>query len=106
MGVMYAWDEIQWARTPEFKYRASLLRSSHLGSTLETHPVTTITTGGQIGIGSVTTGHDEEFYTLWDCGKYGHVSVEDEHIFQYAKEKSDLWIKVRGDDVRIVGIEH
>lgn len=49
-----------------------------------------------------------EFYEdpEWDLGTYGTIISEDLEVFQFAKETSMLFVKVKDWKVRIVGIEH
>lgn len=98
-------EEIRWSRQEAFKWPAKLVSMQSIGSTLQSTPVTTVGSNGQVGVGVVTTGHGEQHLTVWDCGKYGRISVDDETIFRWAKDKSELWLKELDDEVRVVGIE-
>jgi hypothetical protein len=96
-------DEFLWARAREFKFNAVLISDAYHPSTRHTHAVPVVA-GKGVGVGVITTGHGSEYITVWDCGKYGRIVVNDENIFRFAKPKSTLCLKERGGEVRVVGI--
>lgn len=103
-AVYFAIEEHRWDKCPEFTVKAKLLNAQYAGSTRRTETVPVVT-GDGLGVGFVTTGNPEKTVTVWDCGKYGRLITDDENIFRWAKAESTLYLKERGDEVRIVGID-
>lgn len=104
-GVCAGADEYAWFKTTATRVsKCELVSGQHKSSTLRTHAVP-VATGKGVGMGMVTTGEDEKFITVWFHKDFGNMVVDDKAIFQWAKNPSDLWIKFRGGDYRIVGIE-
>lgn len=97
--------EIAWYKTTPQKVRGCrLISASHAASTRRTHAVPVANGNGGVGVGMVTTGESEKFTTIWYQQEFGQIVCDDKNIFRWAKDPSDLLIKVRGDDYRCTGI--
>lgn len=85
-----------------------LLSRNFKGSTLETNIVPAVgmgINGGVMGgVGLVTSGHSEEFISLFDCGKYGILISEDKEIFRKAKENNKLNVYFGEKNYKILDI--
>lgn len=103
-GLTLCYEEIQWLNTKEFPWPAELVSANFTGSTLRTSAVPVVT-GKGVGMGAVTTGNPEQYITLWDCGEYGRLVVDDKNLFRIARPKMTLYLKKRGDEVRVSGWE-
>lgn len=100
-----AYVEIQFYRAIPFKCEATLIRNDYIASTRSTHVAPIFSTNGKTSMAVYSTGHSEIFTTIWDCGKYGNIVSDSEHIFRYAKAKSILLLKELGSEIRIYDIE-
>lgn len=96
-------ESIIWAYTPSFTRQCKLISISHQASTRRSHAVP-VHTGNGMGVGVVTTGHAEAHITVWDCGEFGRLTVDDAEVFRWAQPESTLILKKRGEAVRIDGI--
>lgn len=101
VGSLY--DRYLWNCAKEVHVQCTLLKASHSDSTLETHSVPTVTSNGDVGVGVVTTGDDESYTTIWDCGEYGRLVTDDEDVFRWAKKSSTLIILLRSDGQAQIG---
>lgn len=93
-------DEIQWANTPGVACRGKLI--SQVYEPAKTGTGVGVMSNGKVG--TIVTTTSESRVTVWDLGRLGRVECEDETVFRYAQPEATLYIKVRGDRVRIVGI--
>lgn len=96
--------EDEWSKPPFIVQECTLIGSSYIASTRETD-LSPVFTGNGLGVGVVSSGHGEEYITVWDCGQYGRLKSDDEELFKFAKEKSTLRLKEINGEVRIIGIE-
>lgn len=102
-GIFAGIDAWQWHQTPHFEHPGVLLSNNFKSSTRRSHAVP-VATGNGVGVGMVTTGEDEKYITVWDCGKYGRLVADDETVYRWAKPKSILFLKAKDGKARIVGI--
>ena len=70
-----------------------LLNRSYKGLTLETNAVPIVgmgmNGGATVGVGLSTSGHSEDFISVFDCGNYGILISNDKEVFRKAKEKEN-----------------
>jgi hypothetical protein len=70
-----------------------LLNRSYQGSTLKTDAVPVVGVGmngyATVGVGLVTSGHREDFISVFDCGNYGILISDNKEVFRKAKEKEN-----------------
>jgi hypothetical protein len=81
--------------TPE-EIHAQLENIDYNPSTVKTHlNPTTFAVSGKVGVAATfhTTGHDEEFTTVWITKEYGRLKSDKKEVWQYAKPESILLIK-------------
>lgn len=97
--------EYKFYKIPYEKCHALLLNVDYKPSTKEYHSAPIFNLKGGMSYAWYSTGHSEKHITIWDCGKYGTITSDDEHIFRFAKKESVLHIKEYNNEVRIVGIE-
>jgi len=83
----------------------TLISYSHQPSTLRTNVAPIVGSNGNVSCAVYTTGHTENFTTLWDCGKFGRVTSQDKKLFQFGKPRMVLLIRHSSYDTRIVGYE-
>lgn len=98
---------LKWKVTPAFKWQCKLISSKYMESTEDTAVGVgpAIGGGGGVSVVAVPTGDPEKFITIWDCGKYGRLVVDDEKLFQQAKKEMTLWLKVKNGLTRYNGWE-
>lgn len=102
--VVYFVNEYGWSEP--FEQEATLLTQKYNESTEETQVVPVFTGGknGGMGMGVTSSGNPESYITIWDCGKYGRLKVDDEEVFRWARPKAKLLLRTRGTAARIEGI--
>jgi hypothetical protein len=75
-----------------------LLNRSYKGSTLETNAVPVVGMGmngsATVGVGLATSGHSEDFISVFDCGNYGILISNDKEVFRKVKEKENNKLNV------------
>lgn len=96
--------EAQWDSIPVIECDATLVSDIFLPSTESAH-FTPLFSGGGMSSAMITTGHGERYSTVWDCGRYGRISCDDNTVYRYATDKAVLYIKVWDEEVRITGIK-
>ncbi len=104
-GYLLYKDNKNWEETPIVQAECALERSNFTPSTLQTHAAPTVTSNGDIGMTFYQTGHTEKNSTVWNCGPLGRLSSDNKEVFRWAKEKSILLTKTRGEETRIIGVK-
>ena len=97
-------NQISWSNAESRPIKCDLISKNYKGSTLESHAIPTITSGGSVGVGVVTTGDSEQYISAFDCEGLGSVVTDDKSIFTKAKKHNTLLIKTRDNDYRVKGI--
>lgn len=110
MGISFLYDEYIWYKTPVTEVHATLAGSyyepSRSGST--TGMAVALGSGGKSYVVPNYSYHymDQVNNTLWRIEGFGLVSCNDKEVFRYSIPEAVLLVKIRGKEIRIVGIKH
>lgn len=100
-SILWIKNEIAFYRAPSFPVRATLLSQDFIPSTRQTHVAPVFSGKGRMSMAVYSTGHSERYTTMWDCGKYGRLTSDQERVFRFAQEESVLLLKQVGNETRI-----
>lgn len=103
IGLFFIYEEIDFRRRPVVNMNAEFISYQYVPDTRCVRPVTTIGCDGNLSIGSIATGSDEKYITLWKTKELGIVPYQNKELFQNHSNKCILKVKIKGKKHRIVG---